>query len=82
MIKLIIFSLFTLYFLLDLILFKGDFCKFCVLYFGSICKFILGFNKCFPWDLFYTITTIYLKYLYFKKEESKYFRFFYIYYTT
>jgi len=82
MIKLIIFSQFISSLLLDLILFEDDFCKIYGLDFDSICKLKLGFNKYFSWSLLNTTITIYFKYLYFKKEESKYFRSFYIYYTT
>ena len=59
MIQLIVFSLFNSYFLMDLILFKGDFCKICGLDFGSICKFKLENNKYFPWGLLNTITTVF-----------------------
>ena len=68
MIKLIIFSLFNSYFLMDLILFKGDFCKICGLDFGSICKFKLGVNKYFSWSLLYTIIAIYFN-IYISKKS-------------
>ena len=68
MIRLIIFSLFISYFLLDLILFKGDFCKICGLGFGSICKFKLGVNKDFSWSLLNTIVAMYIQCLHFKNN--------------
>jgi len=42
----------------------------------------LEVNKYFSWSLLNIIIAMYFQYLYFKKEESKYFRSFYIYYTT
>ena len=53
---------------MDLILFKGDFCKIYGLDFGSICKIKLGVNKYFFGSLLNTIIAMCIQYLYFKNN--------------